>query len=224
MALIELKGVRKDYVLGKITVPALRGIDLSIESGCFMTVMGPSGSGKSTLLNLIALIDFASAGELRVDGHLSDPADERTLTFLRREYMGIVFQSFNLIPILNVEENIMYPLLNSKLSFKDRKARSDRLLDEVGLGGMGRRFVSELSGGQRQRVAIARAMVRSPKIVLADEPTANLDSETGARMIDLMHELRRKENVTFVMATHDRDIIKRADVLVKIVDGRVQED
>ncbi len=223
MALIELNHVHKDYWLGKVTVNALIDINLKIDSGSFITVMGPSGSGKSTLLNLIGLLDYADRGEVYFDGQIIDSRDDKRLTFYRREYFGFIFQSFNLIPILNVEENIMYPLLNSKIRISERKNRVYKLLEMVGLNGMHKRFPNELSGGQQQRVAIARALVRSPRVILADEPTANLDSETGKMIVQLLHDLNRDENITHILATHDREIIKNSDLILNLVDGRIKE-
>ncbi|MEW5818476.1 MAG: ABC transporter ATP-binding protein, partial [Spirochaetota bacterium] len=223
-ALVVFENVEKHYRLGKVSVPALRGISLFVLHGSFLTVFGPSGSGKTTLLNLIGLIDFPDSGSICIGGYRIDPKKERELITFRREYLGFVFQNFNLIPILNAEENIEYPLLNSPLTLRERKRRVRKLLYEVGLAGMERRFPNELSGGQRQRVAIARALVRFPRIVLADEPTANLDSATGKAIIDIMQRMNRELKTTFILATHDQEILQKSDTLLALHDGRLLKE
>lgn len=221
MSFIQFENVYKSYHLGKLSVPALSGVSFAIEQGEFITLMGPSGSGKSTLLNLLGLIDTPDQGRVLLNHQIIPFNKEHLLTKIRRQSIGFIFQSFNLIPILNVKENVEYPLLNSSLSLRLREQRSNKLLSMVGLTGLEKRFPHELSGGQRQRVAIARALVHSPAVVLADEPTANLDSETGNMIVDLMRQMNREEKVTFILATHDSSIISHADHVLKIRDGKL---
>lgn len=224
MACIAFEKISKTYNLGKVKVPALQNISFQVDRGDFVTVVGPSGSGKSTLLNIVGLLDAPDRGEVFLHETKVDFKKDRWLTLTRREKLGFIFQSFNLIPILNVYENVGYPLLNSPIPLRERKERILRLLEAAGLQGLAKRFPNELSGGQRQRVAIARALVRSPEIVLADEPTANLDSKTGRLIIDLMHTLNQEQQVTFIMATHDQEIISRSDNLLRLLDGTIVEE
>ncbi|MBN1823904.1 MAG: ABC transporter ATP-binding protein [Endomicrobiales bacterium] len=224
MNIIEIKGLKKDYPLGTTTVHALRGIDLSIKEGDLYGIVGPSGSGKTTLLNVIGCIDFATEGSVTVGGQEITSLSDREITDIRLHKIGFIFQTFNLIPVLDVLENIEFPLLLMKnQSRSEIRARAEKLAEEVGL----KEFVShrpaELSGGQRQRVAIARALVTNPDIVLADEPTANLDSVTGEQILELMREMNRVEKTTFIFSTHDQNILKYANHLVKIKDGLVAE-
>jgi putative ABC transport system ATP-binding protein len=221
MSIIILNDISKNYTLGKVEVPALHDVSMEIEEGDFITLIGPSGSGKSTLLNLIGLIDSPTQGEIRIDRQEINHKNDRQLTYLRKEYLGFIFQNFNLIPVLTVYENIEYPLLKSRLKLPQRKELISGILSEAGLEGLGRRFPNEISGGQQQRVAIARAFVKKPKIVIADEPTANLDSKTGRMIIDLMHRINLEYKATFIMATHDRDLISGADHVINLLDGRV---
>lgn len=221
MGFIQFENVYKSYHLGKVSVQALRGISFAIKKGEFITVMGPSGSGKSTLLNLIGLIDAPDQGRFVLNDQVIDFNNDRLLTRMRRQYIGFVFQNFNLIPILNVKENVGYPLLNSTLTLSEREQRINKLLEMVGLSGLEKRFPHELSGGQRQRVAIARALIHSPLVVLADEPTANLDSETGKMIVALMRQMNREEKVTFILATHDPSLISHADHILQICDGKL---
>jgi len=222
--IIEIKGVTKDYALGKTTVHALRGIDLDIEEGDLMTIMGPSGSGKTTLLNVVGCIDQATAGSVRVHGDEVTKFNDRQVTDLRLNRIGFIFQTFNLIPVLNALENVEFPLLLLK---KDSRAevrkKAERLIEAVGIKEYMRHRPAELSGGQRQRVAIARALVTNPDIVLADEPTANLDSVTGAQILDLMKEMNAREKTTFIFSTHDANVLKYARTAVKIKDGIIAE-
>jgi len=221
-AIVELLGVVKEYQLGKVTVPAVRGVDISIRSGEFITVAGPSGSGKTTLLNLIGCVDTATRGEVLVAGKDTGKLSERELTRLRLFTIGFIFQSFNLISVLTAYQNIEFPLLLQKSVGKsERQDRVLELLAAVGLKDHARHRPSELSGGQRQRVAVARALVTQPKLVLADEPTANLDTETGNAIIDLMKELNERQGTTFVFSTHDHEVMRRAQRVIKLVDGRV---
>ena len=187
MPVVELQNVQKQYMLGKTRVDALRGVSLEIEKGEFLAIAGPSGSGKSTMLNMFGCIDVPTEGSVLIDGTRIDSLSDAELTRYRREKIGFIFQSFNLIPVLNIYENIEFPLLlNRGLSKKRREELVMPLIEEVGLSDRIKNKPYELSGGQRQRVAIARALVGKPLIVLADEPTANLDSETGLRIVDLM--------------------------------------
>ncbi len=222
MNVIELKGVKKDYPLGATTVHALRGVDLAIQEGDFISIVGPSGSGKTTLLNIIGCIDNATEGMVKIHGEDVTNYPDRRLTDLRLHTIGFIFQTFNLIPVLTARENVEFPLLlmrGERLTRKEIRERAEKLIEEVGLKEQINQKPFELSGGQRQRVAIARALVTRPAIVLADEPTANLDSETGEMILKLMKDLNRIEKTTFVFSTHDPDILKYAGGVVKIKDG-----
>ena len=220
--IVSIRNATKNYALGKILVPALRGVNLDVQMGEFLSIAGPSGSGKTTLLNLIGCVDTASAGVVEVDGQDTAKLPERTLTRLRLNTIGFIFQSFNLVSVLSVFQNVELPLLlQGKLSSGERKARVTSLLDRVGLHEHIYHRPSELSGGQRQRVAIARALVTNPKLVLADEPTANLDSTTGQNILDLMKELNRTEKTTFIFSTHDARVMSHANYVVRLADGVV---
>jgi putative ABC transport system ATP-binding protein len=187
MSAISLQSVKKDYYLGKTVVHALRGIDLTIETGDFMVIAGPSGSGKSTLLNLIGCLDYPSSGEVRLEDQLVSKFTETELDRIRRQYLGFIFQSFNLIPVLNVYENIELPLLiRPDIPVAERRRRIQYFIEKAGLTSQVKQNPAELSGGQQQRVAVARALVTKPRLVLADEPTANLDSKTGIEIIELI--------------------------------------
>ncbi len=218
--IVQLKQITKTYQLGETTVQALRGIDLSLNKGEFTAVVGASGSGKSTLLNMIGCIDEPSTGNIILDG-----IDVHTLTDdkksdLRNQKIGFIFQSFNLIPVLDVYENVELPLLiNSTITAAERHDRVNQAIMEVGLGQRVRNRPDQLSGGQRQRVAIARALAGNPALVLADEPTANLDSETSHKIIDLMLELNSRRQVTFLFSTHDEKLMDRVSRRVHIADG-----
>lgn len=222
MTTINIKQVTKTYNLGKTDVHALRGIDLTIQKGEFVTIAGASGSGKSTLLNLIGCLDYPSSGEVWIEGKRVDDLTEKRLNQLRLNTIGFIFQSFNLIPVLNIYENIELPLLIKKgVTAQEKKERVEHFINEVGLLKQIKQKPSELSGGQRQRVAIARALVTKPKIVLADEPTANLDSNTGIEIIELMHEINKHEDTTFIFSTHDPKIIQRASRVLYLEDGLI---
>jgi putative ABC transport system ATP-binding protein len=222
MAIISVSDVSKDYLLGKTQVHALRGVSLEVERGEFLSIAGPSGSGKTTLLNLIGCVDTPTAGSVTVDGQDTSRLGERALTDLRLHKIGFIFQSFNLVQVLSVFQNVEFPLLlQGGLTKPARQARVQGLLDAVGIGGYSRHRPSELSGGQRQRVAVARALVTRPALVLADEPTANLDSQTGQNIIDLMREMNRKDGTTFVFSTHDPKVMAHASAIVRIADGQV---
>jgi len=226
VAATEMEGVWKIYHLGKTEVPALKGIGLSIKEGDFATIAGPSGSGKSTLLNLIGCIDVPSSGTVRVAGHDTSTLNDRRITRLRHRTIGFIFQSFNLMPVLNVFENVEFPLLlGGKTPPKaERREYTNYLIEQVGLSEWRRHRPSELSGGQRQRVAIARALVTRPQIVLADEPTANLDSKTGTAIIELMKKINTELATTFIFSTHDPSIVEIADHIVHLHDGEVTDE
>jgi len=227
MNIIEMKGVKKDYPLGKTTVHALKNIDFSVAEGDFLSIVGPSGSGKTTLLNLIGCIDHATEGSVIIHGTDVTTMSDKHLTDLRLHRIGFIFQTFNLIPVLTVRENVEFPLLLMKkknLSKKDVRERTEKLIKEVDLEEQIDQKPYELSGGQRQRVAIARALVTNPDIVLADEPTANLDSETGNKIMEVMQELNVIEKTTFIFSTHDPEVLKYAKETVKIRDGRIIEN
>ena len=222
MNIIEIRGLKKDYPLGNTVVNALRGVDVSVEAGEFMSIVGPSGSGKTTLLNVIGCIDFATEGSVQVGGREITVLNDRQITDLRLHKIGFIFQTFNLIPVLDVVENVEFPLLLMKThSRAEVRKRADRLIAEVGLQSFAKHRPAELSGGQRQRVAIARALVTNPDIVLADEPTANLDSVTGASILELMKDMNTQEKTTFVFSTHDANVLKYARRIVKIHDGLI---
>jgi putative ABC transport system ATP-binding protein len=218
-SLVELRGVKKSYRLGQTLVPALRGIDLSIAAGEFTVVMGPSGSGKTTLLNIIGCLDRMDEGSYKLDGHELGGRDFDDLADLRNRTIGFIFQSFNLIPVLDVAENVEFPCLIRGEPRKVLRARALAVADEVGLTPFLRHRPDELSGGQRQRVAIARALVTQPELVLADEPTANLDSGTSQQIIDLMLRLNRDRGATFLFSTHDPRVTAHARRVIQIADG-----
>lgn len=222
MSVVELIDVRKHYMLGETRVDALRGISLNIGKGEFLAIAGPSGAGKTTILNLIGCIDTPSEGRVLIDGTEVEHLSDTELTRYRRQKLGFIFQSFNLIPVLNVYENIEFPLLLQRsLSRKEREKTVLHFIEEVGLADRLKNKPNELSGGQRQRVAIARALVTKPLIVLADEPTANLDSETGHRIVDLMRKINELEKTTFIFSTHDEHIMEHARRVISIRDGAV---
>jgi putative ABC transport system ATP-binding protein len=223
VALIQVENVSKSYRLGDQEVLALQDVTLSVDEGVFLAIAGPSGSGKSTLLNLIGCIDAPTRGRILIDGRDTGGRSPDALADLRARTIGFIFQTFNLLPVLSAEENVEYPLLHlSDLGRAERRARVSRFLDVVQLTKFARHRPNELSGGQRQRVAIARALATHPRIVLADEPTANLDSRTGAGIVDLMKQVNRSFGTTFVFSTHDKKIIAKADRLVRIEDGHIR--
>jgi putative ABC transport system ATP-binding protein len=221
-AAISLTGIVKHYRLGDEDVPALRGIDLEVRVGDFVAVRGPSGSGKSTLLNICGLIDSFDAGTYLLAGEDVGRLDETARTLIRRSRIGFVFQSYNLVPVMTAAENVEYPLLLAGLPTAERRARVDEILDQVGLEGLGDRRPDRLSGGQRQRVAIARALVKSPILVIADEPTANLDTATASQVIDLMKELGKRFGATFLIATHDDRMAAHCHQVRGMIDGVLQ--
>jgi putative ABC transport system ATP-binding protein len=217
--LLRLRGIEKAYGQGENAVRALRGVDLDVPAGDFVALTGPSGSGKSTLLHLCGLIDRPDQGRLLLEGEDTGALSGRDLALLRRDKLGFVFQGFNLVPVLSARENVEYPLLLASVEPRQRAARTRRMLERVGLEEMADRKPDQLSGGQRQRVAIARALVSDPRLVLADEPTANLDGATATQVIDLMHELGRDQGATFIVATHDARMTSRCDRVVALTDG-----
>ena len=226
MSIVEVRSAKKFYALGKTTVEAVKGVSFEIDQGDFISIAGPSGSGKSTILNMIGLIDTPTEGEVFIQGNPVSKLKDREITRLRHETIGFIFQSFNLIPVLTTRENIEFPLLlgkNSKLT-QERKDYVDFLIEEVGLQDRQKNRPNELSGGQRQRVAIARALVTKPVIVLADEPTANLDSATGDDILNLMKKINRNLKTTFIFSTHDAKIVELADHIIRLKDGLVTEN
>lgn len=224
MNVVRVEHVSKTYRLGEQTVRALDDVTLSIEEGVFLAIAGPSGSGKSTLLNLIGCIDTPDAGRIEIDGKDVSGRTPDQLADLRARTIGFIFQTFNLMPVLSARENVEYPLLQLRdVSRSERQTRVARFLDMVGLSRYASHRPNQLSGGQRQRVAIARALVTQPRIVLADEPTANLDHKTGAGILALMTDINRALGTTFIFSTHDKKVMTKADRLVRIEDGSVYQ-
>ncbi|HEX9022784.1 MAG TPA: ABC transporter ATP-binding protein [Geobacteraceae bacterium] len=220
---VVFENVSKIYQVGEVAIPALKGISLSIPKGRFSMVLGPSGSGKTTLLNLVGCLDQPTEGEIRVCGEkVAEIADDRISEFRARN-IGFIFQNFNLIPVLSARENVEYPLTLLGMKAGERHERSMAILKSVGLADHARHRPNQLSGGQKQRVAIARALVKGPSLVLADEPTANLDSKTGAAIIDLMHEVQEEFGASFIFSTHDPQLISHAQDVFTIRDGELIE-
>ena len=222
--LFDIRGVGRYFGSGDIQVKALDDINLTIERGEFTAIVGPSGSGKSTLLQLMGGLDSPTLGDVILDKKSIAHMSGRELSDFRRDHIGFIFQAYNLIPVLSAEENIEYIMLLQGVSPKERKQRVQAMLKTVGLEGYANRRPAQLSGGQQQRVAVARAMVSQPSIILADEPTANLDSATGTALLDMMKSLNESRNMTFVFSTHDPKIMERASRLIHLEDGRVCED
>jgi putative ABC transport system ATP-binding protein len=218
--MIELENINKTYQTDRIETLALQNINLTIGEGEFISIMGPSGCGKSTLLNLMGLLDKPTAGRLALDGKHINGAGDRALARMRNEKLGFVFQSFHLVPDLSVLDNVEIPLLYRDLAAAQRRKLALAALDRVGLASRVHHFPTQLSGGQQQRVAIARAIVGKPRIVLADEPTGNLDSQMGEEIISILEELNEKDGTTVVMVTHDERFAKRTDRIVRLFDGR----
>jgi len=218
---VVLKQVGKTYRLDAVDVPALVDINLEIRSNCFTVISGASGSGKTTLLNLIGCIDRADHGEIVVAGEQVQKMSDNALSDFRARHLGFIFQNFNLLPVLTAYENVEYPLIRTKMPAAQRKERVLALLDAVGLADRAQNRPGQLSGGQRQRVAIARALATEPKLVLADEPTANLDSHTGASIIELMRKMQREHHASFVFSSHDPQVQAEADDAIFIRDGRI---
>ncbi len=224
MKIVECIGVQKTYQQGQIEVHALKDISLTIAKGEFLAVAGPSGSGKTTLLNLVGGLDGFDAGSIIVDGNAFDQMSQSQLAKLRLHKVGFVFQAYNLIPVLSAAENVEFVMLLQGVASMERRERAKAILDEVGLEGKYDRRPSELSGGQQQRVAVARAIVSNPSIVLADEPTANLDSKTGTGLLNMMKKMNTEKNVTFIFSTHDSMVMDYARRLILLHDGRLEED
>ena len=224
MAVIIAENITKVYNPNKIPVHAVNGVSLTVDKGEFVAVIGPSGSGKSTLLNIIGGLDQPTTGEVIVGGHDLNDMSSKELTIFRREHIGFVFQSFNLIPVLTASENMEFVML---LLGYDKKRRDKRVLElakEVGLEEKLNTKPSELSGGQQQRVAVARALAPKPEFILADEPTANLDSKSAFQLLDIMAKLNKEENITFIFSTHDQRVISRAKRVINLVDGKIESD
>jgi len=224
MKIVECIDVKKSYHQGEIEVQALRDVSLAIEKGEFTAVAGPSGSGKTTLLNLVGGLDAADAGSIVVDGNAFDQMSQSRLANLRLHKIGFVFQAYNLIPVLSAAENVEFVMLLQGVNSRERQQRAKEILDDVGLADKYNRRPAELSGGQQQRVAVARAIVSNPSIVLADEPTANLDSETGNGLLEMMKKMNAEKKVTFIFSTHDKMVMDCARRLVLLRDGRLVDD
>lgn len=220
---VVFENVSKIYQMGEVAIPALQDISLRIPARRFSMVLGPSGSGKTTLLNLIGCLDQPTGGSIRVCGEKVAEISDDSMSEFRAKHIGFIFQNFNLIPVLSALENVEYPLTLLGMKTDQRRERSMKMLEAVGLAGHGRHRPNQLSGGQKQRVAIARALVKGPSLVLADEPTANLDSKTGAAIIDLMHRVQEQYGATFVFSTHDPQLISHAQDIFTIRDGELIE-
>jgi putative ABC transport system ATP-binding protein len=222
--IVQCVNINKTYRQGQVKVQALKNVSLKIDKGEFLAVAGPSGSGKTTLLNMIGGLDLLDSGSIFVDGKALERLSPSQLANLRLHKIGFVFQAYNLIPVLSAIENVEYVMLLQGLPSQERRAKSRAILDEVGLEGKYYRRPAELSGGQQQRVAVARAIVSSPSIVLADEPTANLDSKTGQGLLEMMKQMNREKQITFIFSTHDRMVMEYARRLVRLKDGRLVND
>jgi len=222
--IVELKGVTKVYRQGQVDVHALRGLDLTVKAGEFTAICGPSGSGKTTSLNLIGALDKPTAGTVSLEGKDLSKMSRKQLSRLRRDRIGFVFQAYNLMPVLTAYENAEIVMAVQGVPVAERKKKVMELLAEVGLKGMEDRRPTELSGGQQQRVAIARAIASGPAVVLADEPTANVDSETADKLLEIMEKMNKEHGVTFIFSTHDPKVMDKASRLVKMVDGKVASD
>ena len=225
MSIAKLENIHKVYHIGKIDFPALRGISFSIEEGEFLSIAGPSGSGKTTVLNLLGCLDKPSQGKIFLEEKDVTALPTAKLADVRRKNIGFVFQTFNLIPVLTAMENVEFPLiLQGQHDSKERHRLTEEILTEVGLKDFLHRRPNEMSGGQQQRVAVARALVKKPKLVLADEPTANLDSVTGKEILQLMLELNQKTSTTFVFSTHDKMVMDFARRIIRLRDGKIESD
>jgi putative ABC transport system ATP-binding protein len=224
MTVVKAENLVKDYGLDGQTVHALRGVNLEFRGGDFAAIAGPSGSGKSTFLHLAGCLDTLTAGSISVGGQNVAGLSKRQLALLRRHSIGFIFQAYNLIPVLSAEENIGFPLTLLGVDKRETRDRVAHVLARVGLTGMEKRRPKEMSGGQQQRVAIARALVKQPALILADEPTANLDSKTGREILRLMLHLNQSEGTTFIFSTHDQMVMDHARRLIRIRDGRIESD
>ncbi len=228
MEIVKTENVRKVYRLGKTYIEALKRVNLRIEEGKMICIMGPSGSGKSTLLHIIGAIDYPTEGKVFVYNTDLSNLDDSQLAEFRNKVIGFIFQAFNLIPVLTAYENVEYPLLLQRMTRRERKRRVEEILESTGIKHLANQRPNELSGGERQRVAIARALVTNPKIVIADEPTANLDHKTGSMILELMKDLNTRYKTTFIFSTHDPLVSKYADEVIQLMDGEIvnniQED
>lgn len=224
MNMVDVKEVSKTYTQGKVAVHALAGVSLSIAKGEFCALAGPSGSGKTTLLNLIGGLDTPTRGRIFLDNDEITGLSQSRLASIRLNKIGFIFQSYNIIPVLSARENVEYVMLMQGVPARERSERARAILDDVGLAGMHDRRPAELSGGQQQRVAVARAIVSSPAIVLADEPTANLDSQTGQGLLEMMARMNEERNVTFIFSTHDRMVMDFAHRIIRLKDGLVAHE
>lgn len=223
--MIKAKNLKKVYKVGELDLTVINDLSLEIKKGEFVSLIGPSGSGKSTVLNMLGCLDTPTKGDININNEDITTLDKTALANFRGEHIGFIFQSFNLIPVLTVYENIEYPLIMiQNLDEEERKRRVDNLLKEVGMYDQKDKTPDKISGGQMQRVAIARALVTNPKIIFADEPTANLDSKTAHMIIELMKKIQKEHNTTFVFATHDEKIVANVDRLITLVDGNITED
>lgn len=223
MSLLDLKGITKEYKLGKTTVRALRGLDLEIEQGEIVAIMGPSGSGKSTLMHILGALDIPSDGQALIDGQDLQQLNEKQLVTLRGKRIGFVFQTFNLIQTLSAQRNVELPMIFQRVGKRERANKARELLVRVGLAERVRHKPNELSGGERQRVSVARALANDPEIILADEPTGNLDTETGQSILDLLKDLSTRDGKTVILVTHDPEAAAISDRIIKLRDGRVAD-
>jgi putative ABC transport system ATP-binding protein len=221
---VETVDLCKNYYLGDITVPALRGVNLKVKKGEFIVIMGPSGSGKSTLLHMIGGLDNPTSGNVYINGQNISRLSNGALTELRAQEIGFIFQFYNLVPVLTAFENVELPMMVNGISEKNSRERAKELLEMVGLADRMHHRPDELSGGQRQRVSIARALANKPSIVLADEPTGDVDTKTGEEILDIMHDLNKNMGVTFIVITHDPAIAEHCDRLIRIIDGQIATD
>lgn len=222
--MIAVKNLVKHYEVNGQVIEAVRGVNLQIEKGDFSALAGPSGSGKTTILNMIGGLDYPTSGTISIGGEIINDYNPKRMSEMRLRKIGFVFQAYNLIPVLTCIENVEYILLLQGIEKSERRARASEILDEVGLEKEKNRKPNELSGGQQQRVAIARAIVSKPDIILADEPTANLDQKTGADLLDMMHSLNRSKNITFLFSTHDPMVMDRSDRIIRLKDGIIEKD
>ena len=222
--LLQCSHLSKTYQQGAIQVEALKNVNLSLASGSFTALTGPSGSGKSTLLNICGLIDTATAGQLQFLGETLTEQNQKRLTQIRREQMGFIFQGFNLVPVMNIYENVEYPLTLTSMKSSQRKTLVNDMLQRVGIADYAKHLPDQISGGQKQRVAIARALIKRPALVIADEPTANLDTVTATAVIDLMHNMCNEFNTTFIVATHDDRMSSRCDTQIRLKDGVLMDE
>ena len=221
--ILEVRNLRKVYRTGEVETPALRGVDLSLDEGAFASVVGPSGCGKTTLLNLIGGLDAPNSGTIILEGLRLDQCSEKELSRIRLTHIGFVFQAYNLFPVLTALENVEYVMMLQAVPSAERRRKAMELLDSVGLAEMANKRPTQLSGGQQQRVAVVRAISTDPRLVLADEPTANLDSESASHLLDLMERLNREHGTTFLFSTHDQRVVARARRVIHLRDGRVVE-